>query len=222
MKENLSDLYRVKRKDIGKARDVLLKAFESDPLVNYMFPSDESKQKELPHYYNFMISYGLKFGEIYATSPKIEGIAVWYLSDKYKMTFLKQMRAGSLKLMIKLSKETTNRIWPMASFSNEIHHKYGNFKHWYLSPIGVNPEFQGKGYGGLLIRAMLKRIDNEKLPCCLETQNPINVEIYKRFDFEVVTEEKIPNSELPHFVMVRQPKNNKHTKRLKILPQIAI
>ena len=206
MKNDLSDLYRLKRRDTKKAVETLISSFDSDPLINHMFPSEESKQNELLHYYRFMISYGLAFGEIYATSPKIEGLAVWYLSDKYKMNFFKQMRAGGLRLFIKLSKETTKRIWPMADFSNGIHHKHGNFKHWYLSPIGVDPEFQGKGYGGLLIRSMLSRIDKEKLPCCLETQNPINVKIYKRFDFEVVAEEKIPDSELPHYVMVRQPK----------------
>jgi ribosomal protein S18 acetylase RimI-like enzyme len=206
MSSNLSDLYRLKRKDIKKAREVTARAFDSDPLINYMFPSVELKETQMPHYHRFMLSYGLIYGEIYASSPKIEGLATWYLSDKYKMNLLKQLRAGGMRFFMKLSRETLKRIMPRGKFSAEMHHKYANFKHWSLSPIGVDPVHQGKGYGGTLIRAMLKRIDNENLPCVLETQNPVNVEIYKRFDFEVAAEEVIPNTELSHWLMVRQPK----------------
>lgn len=205
MKNDVTNLYRLKRKDKGKAVEVLSKAFDSDPLTLYMFPNDATRRILLPHYFNFQVSYGLIFGKIYAPSPKIEGLAIWYLSNKYKMNMMKQLRAGGMRLFMKLKKETISRMMPIGRFSAEMHHKYGSFKHWYLSPIGVDPEFQGKGLGSLMIRTMLNRIDNEKLPSLLETQNPVNVEIYKRFGFEVVATETIPDTEIPHWVMVRQP-----------------
>lgn len=206
MKYELSTLYKLKRKDIKKAIEVLDRAFSSDPIIHYIFPSEEAKQNQLPHYYRFLLSYGLKFGEIYAPSPEIEGLAVWYQSDKYKMNLLKQLRAGGIRLLVKLSKETINRIMPLDRFSVEMHHKYGDFKFWYLSPMCVDPKYQGKGYGSLLIRSMLKRIDMEKLASLLETQSPVNVEIYKRFGYEVVGKETIPDTEIPYWIMVRQPK----------------
>ena len=122
------------------------------------------------------------------------------------MTLLKQLRTGGTSLYMKLSKETLNRIFPMGRFSSEMHKRYGPPKYWYLSPIGVDLEHQRKGYGGLLIRSMLKRIDNDGLPCFLETQNPVNVEIYKKFDFEITAKEKIPDTNIPHWIMIRQPK----------------
>jgi len=206
MKENKSEMYKVRRKDIKKAAEVFSHAFYTDPLTQYMFPNDETRQNHSSHYFNFIISYGLKFGEVFAPSPKIEGLAIWYLSDKYEMTMFKQLRAGGMRLYMNLKKETISRMMPIGRFSGGMHQKYGHFKHWYLSPIGVHPDYQGMGFGSLLIRTMLIRIDNEKLPCLLETQNPTNVEIYKRFGFEVVVKETIPNTDIPHWVMVRQPK----------------
>lgn len=206
MNENKSSLYKVKRKDIKKAVEVLTKAFNTDPLTQFIFPNDETRKNQSPHYFNFIISYGLKFGEVYAPSPEIEGLAIWYLSDKYEMNMMKQLRAGGMRLFLKLRRETISRMLPLGRFSGNMHRKYGHFRHWYLSPIGVAPDHQGKGLGSLLIRSMLSRIDDEKLPCLLETQNPTNVEIYKRFGFEVVANETIPETDIPHWVMVRQPK----------------
>ncbi|NPE06804.1 MAG: GNAT family N-acetyltransferase [Asgard group archaeon] len=206
MKKDQTTLYKLKRRDLKKAAKVLADAFYSDPLTQYMFPDDETRKEQSAHYFNFTVSYGLKFGEIYAPSPEIEGLAIWYLSDKYVMNMFKQLRAGGMKLYLKLKKDNISRMMPIGRFSSEMHNKYGNFKHWYLSPIGVAPEHQGKGFGSLLLRTMLNRIDIEKLPSLLETQNPTNVEIYKRFGYEVVTKEKIPNTEIPHWVMIRHPK----------------
>ena len=102
MKENKSELYKVKRRDIKKAVEVLTKAFYKDPLTQFMFPNDETRQNHSSHYFNFIISYGLKFGEVFAPSPKIEGLAIWYLSDKYEMTMFKQLRAGGMRLYMNL------------------------------------------------------------------------------------------------------------------------
>ncbi|KAF6823542.1 GNAT family protein [Colletotrichum plurivorum] len=38
---------------------------------------------------------------------------------------------------------------------------------WYLSTLGVLPEFQGKGYGSILVREGLRRVDEEGVPAWL-------------------------------------------------------
>ena len=200
------DLYKLKRKDKKRAVEVFSKAFYSEPLYQYLFPDKNTRQKFLTHIFNFNVSYGLLFGEIYAPSPKIEGLAIWYRSNRYKMNIIKLLRAGGLKFFIKLDKDTRLRVMPINRFADEMLLKYGNFLHWYLSPIAVEPKFQGKGFASLLLRSMNKRMDEEKIPGFLETLNPVNVEIYKHFDYEVVAKEIIPGTELPYWVMVRQPK----------------
>ena len=72
--------------------------------------------------------------------------------------------------------------------------------------IGVDPKFQGKGYASRLIREMLLRIDEEGLPCYLETQKEQNVSIYQHFGFKVIDEFIIPGTTIKAWPMLREGK----------------
>jgi hypothetical protein len=52
---------------------------------------------------------------------------------------------------------------------------------------------------------MLERIDGERLPCALETNIDKNVAIYRRFGFEVISEDKMPGTPVTSFLMLRPP-----------------
>jgi ribosomal protein S18 acetylase RimI-like enzyme len=58
--------------------------------------------------------------------------------------------------------------------------------HWYLPMIGVHPREQGRGCGSALLRRALARCDRDGLPAYLESTNPRNVSLYKRFGFKPV------------------------------------
>ena len=58
--------------------------------------------------------------------------------------------------------------------------------HWYLPLIGVDPAYQGKGYGDALMSYALDRCDRERVPAYLESTNPRNVSLYRRHGFEPV------------------------------------
>jgi hypothetical protein len=55
-----------------------------------------------------------------------------------------------------------------------------------------------------LLRPVLERIDRERMPCFLETNTAKNVAIYRRFGFEVVSEDKVPGTEVTSFAMLRK------------------
>ncbi len=57
--------------------------------------------------------------------------------------------------------------------------------HFYLYAIGVRPEAQGKGLGGMLMRAGLERVDEAGAAAYLESTKESNVPLYRRFGFEV-------------------------------------
>ena len=84
-----------------------------------------------------------------------------------------------------------------------MHKKVAPFRHWYLEALGIAPEHQGKGYASRLIRGMLSRVDEEKLPCFLDTMDPKNVRIYERFGFKVVEESQVPGTPLTTWAMLR-------------------
>ena len=87
---------------------------------------------------------------------------------------------------------------------DEVHQRLTPFKHWFLQTIGVAPQFQGKGYAGMLLRPMLGKIDEEGLPCYLETLEEKNVSLYEHFGFRVIDRSGIPETGLTNWAMLRE------------------
>lgn len=58
--------------------------------------------------------------------------------------------------------------------------------HWYLPFIAVDPAYQGKGHGDLLMAYALARCDGDKLPAYLELTNSRNMSLYRRHGFEAL------------------------------------
>ena len=75
-------LYKIKKKDIKAAGMVLAKAFEQDPVWAEILKDESFKSK--CKFWESPIIYGLKYGEVYAPTDKIEGVIVW-LPGKYSV-----------------------------------------------------------------------------------------------------------------------------------------
>lgn len=76
---------------------------------------------------------------------------------------------------------------------------------WYLPLIGVDPAFQGRGYGSALLRFALERCDRDGRPAYLESSNPRNIPLYQRHGFEIMG--SIQSGSSPTVVpMLRRPR----------------
>ncbi|HUT80235.1 MAG TPA: GNAT family N-acetyltransferase [Candidatus Bathyarchaeia archaeon] len=206
MSTDLAALFPLKKRDIKKAANVFARAFQTDLLEEFMFPDDDFRKKILPLYFNYRIKFGILFGEVYATTSNIEGLAVWYKRNDFIMSNWKNFRAGGMKLLFHVDNEALKRMFTIGHFSNQLRDEYTTSDYWYLAPIGIDPIHQGKGFASKLIRPMLVRFDSEQLPCLLETQSANNVSLYKRYGFEIVKETTLPGTTIAHWLMVRQPK----------------
>jgi ribosomal protein S18 acetylase RimI-like enzyme len=91
-------------------------------------------------------------------------------------------------------------------FATKLRKQLAPFPHWYLAVLGVDPEFQGRGYAGHLLRPMLARLDRERLPAYLETTTEDYVAMYRHFGFEVIKEDTLPGSDTKMWVMIRKNK----------------
>ena len=89
-------------------------------------------------------------------------------------------------------------------YIDAMHKRLAPFKHWFLQTIGVDPQFQGKGYAGELLRPMFARMDKEGLPCYLETLDEQNIQLYEHFGFKVVEKAIIPKTSLTSWAMLRE------------------
>ncbi len=91
----------------------------------------------------------------------------------------------------------------LGQYIDTVHSRLAPFKHWFLQAIGVDPQLQGRGYASKLLRPMLARIDEEGLPCYLDTLEGQNVRLYEHFGFKVIEESNVPNTNLTNWAMLR-------------------
>jgi GNAT superfamily N-acetyltransferase len=63
--------------------------------------------------------------------------------------------------------------------------------HSHYGPFGVDPAYQGRGVGSLVMAEYTRRLDEGGDDAYLETDKPENVALYGRFGFEVVEEAEV-------------------------------
>lgn len=198
------DLLRLKMEQIGPAAEMLARAFGQDPKMGYFVP-DEGRRPEITrHHFEFLLRYGLIYGEVYATSPRLEGVAVWLPAKKVEITLWRALRAGLFRFRKGVGKEALERILSFSDYLDTLHRRHMPGPHHYLFFIGVDPACQGKGYASRLIRPVLARLDGEGLPCYLVTQNEQNVALYEHYGFRVIEKSLVPGTEVESWAMVRE------------------
>ena len=197
------NLVRLTKSDMAKCIDVLVDAFWDDPLSLYFIPEGENRRNLFSEYLQFRLRFAFKYGEVYSTSPDFEGIAAWFPPGMSDMTNLRLLRVGGLKLVRRLGMDTVSRMSRFGSHTAKLRKQHLPEPHWHLFPIAVDPKHQGKGFASALMRPMLERIQDEGLPCFLETLNEKLVSLYEHFGFEVIFNETFPEVELSNWGMVR-------------------
>ena len=197
----ISDLYNIQKKDLKNAVNVLDNAFSEDSMWKEVF-TDEDKNRVLTE---VMVRFCLKYGNVYSTSDNLEGVMAIAPHDK-EMNLFRIIRSGAFSLSIKISSES--KI--MKVLSNAVEEAKNSLNlgpHIHLLIMGVSQEFQGKGFGGKLLRALIEKAETERKPIYLETQKEENVSLYEKYGFSVNKKVILPEPlNLPMWLMVRDIK----------------
>ena len=207
MNSDLDKLFRLNKSHVKRAGEMTARAYFDDPGISYFFPNPEKMKKNLHYIYDMPIKLSIIYGEVYAPTPNIEGIAGWQYHDgKFNTPVWGAIRSGVFSIVFKASGRKLRRLNRWTTYTMKVHKHHMNIPHWELVNLAVDPIHQGKGYASTLIRPMLARIDQEKLPCYLTTQNERNASMYQRYGFEVIEVVKIPKTDFEEHVMIRTPK----------------
>ena len=201
------DIIKLDKTQVKAAGEVLGRALQDDPVSVYDIPDKKKRHAVIKYVFQMTSCLGVKYGETHASSPNLEGIAVWipYINKEYKLI----MDIGCLlkAKFYKLGRQAGKRIKPIEEHNTKVHREFAPDDHWYLQTLGVEPSHQGKGYGSLLMDYMLEKIDSTNpLPVFLETSTEINVKFYKQFGFEVMREEIIPETDVKQWYLLRKAK----------------
>ena len=97
-----------------------------------------------------------------------------------------------------------------SSIEDDRHRPKG--PNYYLEVIAVDPKFQGRGIGGLMLSQLTDFADGEGLPTYLSATDPRTVPLYKKHGFQIVSETNELN--IPNYHMVRKPKASLKTEKI--------
>ena len=199
-------LIRLRKEHVKAASVMLARAFHDEPVVAYAYPDAAEMKARLPHVYEFLLRSSLPWAQAWATSEQMEGIAVWTYTEDAPMSLWRFLLSGAIWPGLRMGMRAGQRMRPFFAYVEGRRKKLVPFANWYLMVIGVDPEFQGKGYAGRLLRGMLSGVDEQGLPCCLETEKERNVSLYRHFDFNVIDEYVVPDTSVKLWIMLREKK----------------
>jgi len=200
----LDTLARVGIAQVEPAAQMMARAFQDDALYVHLLPEREQRLAMLPAIFGYRIRYGVLNGEVYATSQRLEGVAVWLHASSDGESLWPMLRAGGFSLFLKVGVPTVRRLLSLEAHTSRVRVRLMQRPHWYLSPIAVDPALKGRGHARRLLKPMLQRLDREKLPCFVATTNRRNVGIYERYGFALAHEGTIPGTPLRLWAMIRQ------------------
>jgi len=181
------------------------RAFVNDPLFTYFLPDPKDRLKKLDYVFEFIITGGLKYGEVMAMEDSLKSVAVLLPSDKIRMTLQQQIACGGLKLCLDVGLGVVHRLSYLHEFTAKLQKRHMPEKHRYLQLLGVDPEMQGQGYGGRMLHEIQRRLKVERLPLYLETENEKNLPFYTKRGFKVMEATQLPRTSIPVWALGWSP-----------------
>ena len=193
--------------DITALAHVLGRAFYDDPVAMWITPDDNQRAAHLNKFFGAVTRHHHLAGggvEVAHDESAIGAAALWDPPGRWRQTPREQLmmvpafiRGFGLRLSV------GRKFGELLELMKRHHPEE---PHWYLAVIGSDPTVRGKGFGQLLMRSRLDRVDAEHAPAYLESSKPENVPYYERFGFEVTGEIILPDGGPVLWPMWRAPR----------------
>jgi ribosomal protein S18 acetylase RimI-like enzyme len=187
--------------DVPALADLLVRAFDDDPVSKFMFAGDRRHRLGLHSFFTAQIRHQfLPYGHVYTTAAG-DGAAVWGPPDRHRNGV-----AELVQLLPTAPFLLSTRVHRALQLLFQVDGLHPTEPHWYLATLGTAPERQGHGVGSALLTSMLATVDEAGEPAYLESSKERNVPLYARFGFEVIGEVHAPGGGPTIWRMWREPR----------------
>jgi ribosomal protein S18 acetylase RimI-like enzyme len=198
-------MIRLSPSDTLSASNLIARALCDYPLFRYLILDSQQRKARLPALTNYLVRAGILYGEVYITSPNMEGVAVWLPPNTNVSIFELLFRVGVITCPFKLGIKAFQGIWNYIQHIEAFEKRNAIANYWYLQVISIDPPYQRQGYGKSLIEPMLSRFSEQNISCYLDTEEENNVAYYEKYGFEVVETGIIPRKNNTCWIMVKKP-----------------
>jgi GNAT superfamily N-acetyltransferase len=174
------DVRKATAYDTRALAGALALAFEDDPVMCWLFPSEPRRERMLPRFFTAHLRVSLlPHDEVY-TTPEVAGGALWNPPGTWRLG-LRQV----LRLSVPMVRAMGARVTVATRALGVIDRHHPHEPHWYLAVLGTAPAMQRRGIGSALMAPVLSRCDREGVPAYLESSKESNIAFYARHGFEL-------------------------------------
>jgi ribosomal protein S18 acetylase RimI-like enzyme len=175
------------KSDSKPLSETLARAFYDDPVFSHFLPDDSTRLAKLERVMAILFKLGQPHGACYTTG-NYESITLWRPPSEWDVPFWAYIVNGPA--LLSTFGSGIGRVLSTMDMMEKVH---PHEPHWYLQTIGTDPKFQGKGYGGVIMRDRLAAVDAARMSCYLESSKDTNIPIYQSFGFKLTGELQVPD-----------------------------
>ena len=191
------------RADRRVAAAVLGRAFQVEPVYEWLLPDPAQRRRWLPVLIRSNLSYlhrGPGSFEVATVDARLVGAAIWDGPSHRGAGRLRQLQAWPGRF-----RAVGGRLGRLVQVAAALAAVRPSEPHWYLDHLGADPEVPRCGAGSALLAAGLARADAARVGAYLECK-PANVAYYRRSGFELRDEVVVDPGRLTVLTMWRPPR----------------
>lgn len=157
--------------DRARVVESLAAAFVADPVLRYLFPTDDEFHVGAPVFFGALFDNRLGAGTVWVADEG-RAASLWDGPQATGSSDLSGLQPGPLARV--------------QEYDAAIHAALPRTPFWYLGVLGTHPDAAGRGLGRAVMAAGVASAEESGLPCVLETSKPENLEFYARGGWEVI------------------------------------
>lgn len=197
-------VYPIKLNEVHTAAKTLSQAFETDPLMHWLFADDTKYQNLATDLFATWVNYGIRYGMALRTE-NFESVAIRRRPGDTTFSLWRLLRSGMLKTPRLIGQEGMKKLEKLEHAAVEIRKKtMQQQSFWYCWMLGTLPQKQHHGFGQTLMQATFAKAATDNLPCYLEALTDSKAQaVHERAGYQPLTTFAVPESELRLTAMLR-------------------
>jgi len=196
---------RIRTSQIESLGNVLTRAFDNDPVVEYILPDARTRPSVLSWFFNSVaIPTSRLCGEIY-TTMNVDGGALW-IRPGVDLTVRDAVKTQLPSLPFRLDRSIIIRWINVERYLGSVRRRLADKLHWYLLALGTERSKTERVIPGALIAPVLATADWDLRSCYVETFNEKELPFYEQCGFQIAGAGRIPNGGPSFWTLIRRPR----------------